>query len=406
MTGWHPRGLLLPLYLSFLLLASAPGCAPQGAPVAVSPGTAGAGKGAGEPPVLVYVAMAGGDLAVFHLDAESGHLARRGSVSVGRSPSSLVRSADREVLIATDEATGTATAMAINSRTGGLRTVGRAATGGLQPTGATLDRTGHYLLVANRGSGNVSVLAIKTGGALEAIETFPAGVGADAVAVHPANDLAFVANLRAGDDLAVQVQHRHRHAHAQTRTALKLPPGSGPTRLVCHPSGRWVYILNETNDTIAAHVVGDDIRALSSLASQIVSTLPSGFPAAKSRPGDLQLGPKGRFLYATNRGHDSVVTFASTGRAISRWSATSRVVGAAQPRWPWSRAAVSVRRQPRGPKRGRVPAGSHDRFADARADGAARGGAAGRLRRRRLSFSRVSSDRQVRLARCRSQAFD
>ena len=340
MTGWRPRGLLLPLYLSFLLLSLSPGCAPPGAPVAVSPGTAGAGKGTGEPPVLVYVGMAGGDLAVFHLDAESGRLSRRGSVSVGRSPSSLVRSADREVLIATDEATGTATAMAINSRTGGLRTVGRAATGGLQPTGATLDRTGHYLLVANRGSGNVSVLAIKTGGALEAIETFPAGLGADAVAVHPANDSAFVANLRAATISQYKFNTGTGMLTPKPGPPLKLPPGSGPTRLVCHPSGRWVYILNETNDTIAAHVVGDDIRALSSLASQIVSTLPSGFPAAKSRPGDLLLGPKGRFLYATNRGHDSVVTFAVEGREISRWSATSRAVGAAQPRWPWSRAAV------------------------------------------------------------------
>ena len=313
MTGWRRRGLLLPLYLSFLLLSLSPGCAPPGAPVAVSPGTAGAGKGTGEPPVLVYVGMAGGDLDVFHLDAESGHLSRRGSVSMGRSPSSLVRSADREVLIATDEATGTATAMAINSRTGGLRTVGRAATGGLQPTGATLDRTGHYLLVANRGSGNVSVLAIKTGGALEAIETFPAGLGADAVAVHPANDLAFVANLRAATISQYKFNTGTGMLTPKPGPPLKLPPGSGPTRLVCHPSGRWVYILNETNDTIAAHVVGDDIRALSSLASQIVSTLPSGFPAAKSRPGDLLLGPKGRFLYATNRGHDSVVTFAVDG---------------------------------------------------------------------------------------------
>ena len=227
MTGWRRRGLLLPLYLSFLLLSSSPGCAPPGAPVAVSPGTAGAGKGTGEPPVLVYVGMAGGDLDVFHLDAESGHLSRRGSVSVGRSPSSLVRSADREVLIATDEATGTATAMAINSRTGGLRTVGRSATGGLQPTGATLDRTGHYLLVANRGSGNVSVLALKTGGALEAIETFPAGLGADAVAVHPANDLAFVANLRAATISQYKFNTGTGMLTPKPGPPLKLPPRLG-----------------------------------------------------------------------------------------------------------------------------------------------------------------------------------
>jgi 6-phosphogluconolactonase len=57
-------------------------------------------------------------------------------------------------------------------------------------------------------------------------------------------------------------------------------------------------------------VFDEDVKALSTMSSQIVSTLPKGYPRAKSRPGDLALGAGGRFLYVTNRGHDSVGTFA------------------------------------------------------------------------------------------------
>jgi 6-phosphogluconolactonase len=306
-------------YFRVVVLTFALGCAApagqRGAPVV------GSGAGAGAAPAtvpapdpagrtFVYVGMAGGEIAALQLDLTTGNLSRRGTVAVGRSPSSLVRSAERQVLVAVDETTGMAASLAINPKTGVLTLVSRAATGGAQPTSATVDRTGKYVLTANSGSGSVSVLAIKTDGSLAAIETFRAEPGAHAVAVHPANQVALVANFRAGTVSQYTFNTGTGILTPKPGPALTLPAGSGPTRFACHPSGRWVYLLNETNDTISVHVFDEDIKALSTMASQVISTLPEGFARAKSRPGDLALGRAGQFLYATNRGHDSVVTFA------------------------------------------------------------------------------------------------
>jgi 6-phosphogluconolactonase len=91
---------------------------------------------------------------------------------------------------------------------------------------------------------------------------------------------------------------------------LALPSGAGPTRFACHPTGRWVYLLNESSDAVSVLVSDEDLKALSALSAQIVPTLPEGAARAKSRPGDLAMRPDGKFLYVTNRGHDSVAIFA------------------------------------------------------------------------------------------------
>ncbi|HVU51763.1 MAG TPA: beta-propeller fold lactonase family protein, partial [Polyangia bacterium] len=259
---------------------------------------------------FVYVGMAGGAIAAFHLDAATGALGRRGSVDVGRAPSSLARSAEREVVLAVDEATGQAAALAVNAKTGALTPSARLATGGVQPAGATVDGTGKYLLTTHPGGGSVSVLAITPGGGLGTIGTFPAGAGAMAVALHPANQVAFVANARASTVSQYTFNTGTGILTPKAGPPLALPTGSGPTRFACHPSGRWVYILDEVSRAISVHVFDVDVKALSPISSQIVSTLPEGAARGKGRPVDLALGRGGRFLYATNRGPDDVATFA------------------------------------------------------------------------------------------------
>jgi 6-phosphogluconolactonase len=259
---------------------------------------------------LVYVGMAGGELTTFQLDVATGALARRGTVGVGRAPASLVRSVERETLVSVDEATGLAVALSINAKTGALTTVGRTPTGGAQPAGATVDATGKYLLTAHPGSGTVSVLAIKPDGTLGAIDTFRAGPGASAVALHPANQVAFVANARASTVSQYTFNTGTGMLTPKPGPPLTLPKGSGPTRFACHPNGRWVYLLDEASDSVSVHVFDEDVKALSSMSQQIVPTLPDGAPRAKSRPADLALGGGGKYLYVTNRGHDSVAMFA------------------------------------------------------------------------------------------------
>jgi len=303
---------------ALLLVSSLAACASSGARRAAPAAGAqpvGAAEAEGGAPApaaahtFVYVGMAGGAVATFHLDLATGALARRGSIDVGRAPSSLARSAEREVVLVVDEATGQAAALAVNAKTGALTPSARLGAGGAQPAGAVVDGTGKYLLTAHPGGGSVSVLAITPGGGLGEIGTFPAGAGATAVALHPANQVAFVANARASTVSQYTFNTGTGILTPKAGPPLALPTGSGPARFACHPSGRWVYILDEVSRAISVHVFDEDVKALSPISSQIVSTLPEG-ARGKSRPVDLTLGRGGRFLYATNRGADDVATFA------------------------------------------------------------------------------------------------
>jgi 6-phosphogluconolactonase len=259
---------------------------------------------------FVYVGLAGGELALFHLDAAAGTLSRRGTVSAGRAPSSLCRSVERETLVALDEATGQAASFSINAKSGALTPVGRAATGGAPSQGATLDDTGKYVIAALPRAGRVSVTAITSNGGLAPIDTFAAGVGAHAVGIHPSLQVVFVSNFRAGTVSQYTFNVGTGMLTPKPGPPLALPTGSGPTRLVSHPSGRWVYLLDEGTDSIAVHAFDEDVKSLSPISLQLVSTLPEGGARGKSRPNDLVVSPTGRFLYATNRGPDDVAAFA------------------------------------------------------------------------------------------------
>ena len=292
----------------FVALGCAGAQRPDGLGAGIGPAADGVSPADEAGRVFVYVGMAGGEIALFHLDAASGTLARRGTVSVGRTPSSLARSVARESLIAVDGVTGQAVSFSIDPKSGALRAVGRAATGGATSSGATLDDTGKYVLVAHPAAGRVSVLAITPAGGLKAIDTFAAGAGARAVAVHPA-EIVFVSNFRA-DSLSQYTFNTGTGMLTNRSGAIELSAGSGPTRLVCHPSGRWVYSLDEGTDSIAVYGFDGDLKALSPISLQIVSTLTDGVARGRSRPADLAVSPTGRFLYETNRGPDDVAAFA------------------------------------------------------------------------------------------------
>ena len=258
---------------------------------------------------FVYVGMAGGEIALFHLDAATAVLGRRGGAAAGRAPSSLVRSSERGTLVAVDGTTGQATSFSIDEKSGALRPLGRAATGGGAAAGATLDDSGRYVLAAHPAAGRVSVLAITQAGGLKAIDTFPAGGGARAVAVHPAQ-VAFVSNFRAGSVSQYAFNLGTGMLTARPDAVLELPAGSGPAQLACHPNGRWVYLLDQKLDSVAVFRFDQDLKALSPISSQVVSTRLEGAARGRSHPADLAVSPSGRFVYVTNRAPNEVAAFA------------------------------------------------------------------------------------------------
>lgn len=302
------RRAVLGLFVA-LGCAGAPGGRDALNPVAAVPANGGPAADAAAA-AFVYVGLAGGEIALFHLDAATGTLARGRGVTAGRAPSSLVRSVERETLVAVDGPTGQATSFSIDPKSGGLRPIGRASTGAGPAAGAALDDTGRYVVTAHPAAGRVGVVAITQAGELKAMDTFAAGAGARSVAVHPAQ-VAFVANFRAGSVSQYAFTLGTGMLTPKRSETIQLPAGSRPTRQVCHPSGRWVYLLDEGRGSIAVIRFADDRKALSPIASQVISTLPEG--AHRGRPVDLAVSPGGRFLYVTNRGPNDVAAFAIDG---------------------------------------------------------------------------------------------
>ena len=301
----------LALAATLFTLACARGTPPPARPTGPTPRTFVLVGSAGGP-------AGGGQIVTYELDPGLGDLTLRGRTPLAAPPAALAADGEGRILVAA-LARGTGTlSLAIDPATGKLSQRGRVGGRGQDPAAATVDRTGHYALVSDDGAGSVTVVAIKNDGTLDpGVDTFPAGKGAHGLAFHPSNQLAFVANRKAGTLSQFSFNSGTGTLTAHPGTTAGLPRDSGPFQVVCHPSGRITYVLNEISHTISVHAFDELRGTLSHMAFQMVSTLPEGADRKKpARAGDLRVGPAGRHLYATLPGSDALVGFAidqSTG---------------------------------------------------------------------------------------------
>jgi 6-phosphogluconolactonase len=183
------------------------------------------------------------------------------------------------------------------------------------PAHVAVDGTGRYVLAANYGEGNVTLLAVSPDGSLGApVATLATGPNAHQVALDPSNGSVFVPNL--GNDTVSQLRL---DAAAGTLTfnavpEVELPAGSGPRHLAFHPSAPFAYVIGELGDTMTA--MSFDLATGQLAPLQTLSTLPPGVDGADSFCAEVAFEPSGRFLYGSNRGHDTLVQFevdAATG---------------------------------------------------------------------------------------------
>jgi 6-phosphogluconolactonase len=267
------------------------------------------------------------------LDAKTGALTPVGEPTEAVSPSFLAFHPGGRFLYAVNETgdartdpPGGVSAFAIDGRTGGLAFLNRQTSGGPAPCHLWVDPQGRHLLVANYWGGSVEVLPIEADGRLgspvqlmrhEGRGPHPArqdGPHAHAVQVAPGGTLALVADL--GLDLLVGYRYdaaRGRLTPYEAGSA-KMAAGAGPRHFAFDPRGRVAYVLNELNATVTA--LRYDAAAQSLRELQTVTTLPEGFQG-ENTTAEIVVRPDGRFVYASNRGHDSLAIFAvdvETGR--------------------------------------------------------------------------------------------
>jgi 6-phosphogluconolactonase len=217
---------------------------------------------------------------------------------------------------------------ALDRATGALTPLNSQSAGSPGPCHLAVDHEGRCVLVANYSGGSVAALPLAADGRLGAPTAVLKHTGssvnparqkephAHVVTVSPDNHYVLAADLGIDKVLVYRLDAKRAALAPNDPPAAVLPPGSGPRHVAFHPNGKFVYVINELLCTVAAFRFDAARGTLSEL--QVVSTLPAGETV---KPGystaEVAVHPSGKFLYGSNRGHDSIVVFAidaATGR--------------------------------------------------------------------------------------------
>jgi 6-phosphogluconolactonase len=212
---------------------------------------------------------------------------------------------------------GTVSAFSFDAQTGLLEPLNSQSSHGLDPCHLCVDHTGRYVMIANYSGGTISVLPILENGFLGAacevithsgssIHVQQAGPHPHAVVLDASNQFLFVPDLGLDKLMIYRFDTGTGRLSPNVQPWVSTAPGSGPRQLAMHPNGQFAYAINELNSSINAYRFDADLGSLTQL--QTLGTLPPDFEAANTG-ADIRISPDGRFLYGSNRGHDSIVIY-------------------------------------------------------------------------------------------------
>jgi 6-phosphogluconolactonase len=265
---------------------------------------------------------------VSRLDTATGKLGVAELAAEAASPSFLAVDPKNRFLFAVNEVSdfsgkksGAVGAFAIDRASGKLSLLNQQSSVGPGPCHLVTDKAGRNVLIANYGGGSVAVLPVAKDGLLRPASSFIQHTGssvnkgrqeaphAHGIYLDAANRFAFVPDL--GLDKVVVYRF---DAGTGTLTANDPPSGSvaagsGPRHFAFHPKGRFAYVINEMVCTVTAFTCDQKRGALTEL--QTISTLPAGESVKRGySTAELYAHPSGKFLYGSNRGHDTIVSYA------------------------------------------------------------------------------------------------
>lgn len=279
---------------------------------------------------LVYVGTYTGPksqgIHAFRLDAASGVVEELGLVAETPNPTFLAVHPNGRFLYVANEVGqfdgkpgGGVTGYTIDLASGRLREINRASSVGGGPCHLVVDRTGSQVLVANYGGGSVASLPIDASGRLGAASAFIQHTGssvnasrqkephAHSINVSPDNRFAVAADLGTDRLYVYPFDAKTGLAKEPLASSPRQAPGSGPRHFAFHPDGRHAFAINELLSTITAFRY--EARDGRLVPVQTVATLPDGFQGS-STTAEVVVHPGGKFVYGSNRGHDSLAIFA------------------------------------------------------------------------------------------------
>lgn len=264
---------------------------------------------------------------VYRLDPSSGALTHVQTVAEVPNPSFLTLAPDRRHLYAVNavpeidrHSGGALSAFAVDPTSGELTFLNRQAAHGAGPCHVSVDQTGRWAFVASYAGGSAAMLPIQSDGRLgpatDAVEYSGSGPDpvhqdrphAHSINLDPGNKFALVCNQGLDKIFIYRLDTtRGKLVPNERQPWVPTPPGTGPRHFAFHPNGRTAYAITEQGATLIAYAY--DAADGTLRETQTVSTLPSGF-SGQNACADVHVHPSGRFLYGSNRGHDSLAIVA------------------------------------------------------------------------------------------------
>ena len=282
---------------------------------------------------LFYVGTDGGKskgIYAYRYDAGTGQITSLGLAAEATNPSFVAVHPNGRFLYAVNEVgnykgpnSGGVSAFSIDRDTGKLTLLNEVASHGADPCYLIVDETGKFVLVANYTGGSVAVFPVLADGKLGEASAFVQHTGhgtnperqegphAHSIDLSPDSHFAMVDDLGLDELLVYKFDGAKGSLTPNDPPYVKLDAGAGPRHFALHPDGKFAYVINEMGSTVTVFAYDAARGRLQPL--QTVTTLPKDFKG-RNDDAEIRVHPSGKFLYASNRGNDSIAIFAIDDR--------------------------------------------------------------------------------------------
>lgn len=255
----------------------------------------------------------------FEFDAATGQLTPAGLMAEATNPSFLAIHPTGKYLLAVGESQGGAVfSYRIDPKTGQLTKISQQPSGGNGPCHVAISHDGKFAFVANYGSGSAAAFRISDSGELSGPTAViqhrgsgpnkarQSGPHAHSVTLDPSGLFAMVADLGVDKIYSYRLNDNPGLTEAGS-VSYSTAPGAGPRHFAFHPDGKQAFVINELNSTLSRLHYHPDAGSLTEKTT--VSTVPADFKGSNST-AEVVVHPNGKFVYGSNRGHNSIAAFA------------------------------------------------------------------------------------------------